>query len=151
MRPWGRVLVVATIVTTFLAIVASFASFCGLFAVSFAALMWVILLMYYLKTTSRLKESLDVLISEGERFSVLLRGDTEADFDRCEDLIQQWTMSVDRVMKGTEYELSWKSNVGLVPPEDLSALTGRFLLVFAAERNYMAQRLRRLKEIRDSL
>ncbi len=144
-------LVVATIVLTALATVAWFASFWGLFAVSFAVLMWVILFMYYLITTSRLKKSLDELISEGEWVSVLLRGSTDADVDRCEDHIQQWNISVDKVLKGTEYEQSWKSNVGLVSPEDLSGLVGKYVVVFAAQRNYMALRLSRLKEIRDSL
>ncbi len=89
-------------------------------------------------------------MSKGEWIQARLTGSTEADYDRCEDHIQQWTMSVDSVLKGTEYEYIWKSNTGLVTPEDLSGLVG-LPLRFAAERNYMAQRLSRLKEIIDGL
>lgn len=146
----GQVLVIVTMTATAFAIVASFASFWGLWAISSAVLMWVILFIYDLITTSRLKKSLDKLMSEGEWVRALLTGDTEADYDRCEDHILQWNTSVDSVLNGTEYDLKWKSNVGLVPPEDLSGLVG-LPVQFAAERNYMALRLSRLKEIRDSL
>ena len=146
-------LIVGTIVLTAALILALILSFCLWLSAPIAVLavsMWVTSVLYYLETAYRTKNKLDKLMLEGERIRVILGGNTEADYDRGEDHTQQWNVSVDRVMKGTEYEQSWKSSIGLTIPEDLSGLVG-LPLRFAAQRNYMAQRLSRLKEIRDGL
>jgi len=157
MKRWGHVLVVATIVLTAFAILSSFLWFSGtnykvaVFSVyALAVIVWVILILYYLETISRLKKNLDKLITKGEWIRGIMGGDTDTDFDRNEDHIQQWALSVAGVLKGTEYEQDWKRNVGLVVPEELPEVLG-LTLRFLAQRKHMAQRLSRLREIRDSL
>lgn len=93
---------------------------------------------------------MDGLISKGEWIKARLTGKTEADIDRYDLRIREWDKSIEKVLKGTEYEHSWRSNVGLTNQDDEAQFVGleKFLTV---DSNYMYKRLARLKEIKDSL
>ncbi|MFC1870581.1 hypothetical protein ACFLYE_04880, partial [Chloroflexota bacterium] len=99
---------------------------------------------------SKLRKNLDTLISNGEWVRARLSGNTEVDVERCDLKVKEWDKSVERALKGTEYEHSWISGVGLTNPEDESQLSG-FDWHFAVHRNYMFKCLIQLKKIRDSL
>ncbi len=149
-------LVVVTLVLTALGILAIFLWLGGtnqgvaIILLILPVAMWVILIVCYLETISRLRKNLDNILQKGEWISARLTGNTESEFDKYELKIQEWDASVEKVLKGTEYEHSWKSNIGLTKPENELGLVG-LENFFTVLRNYMALRLTRLKEIRDSL
>ena len=116
-----------------------------------AIFMWVMLIICYLSTIARLRKDLDELISKGEWISTRLTGDTVADIDKHELRLQEWDVSITKVLKGTEYENSWRSNVGLTKPEDESHSQGLERLLLNTQKNYVALRLTRLMEIKSSL
>lgn len=127
-----------------------FSDTCRYAVIGTAVILWVILILYYLKNTGSLKNNLVVLISSGERILTRLTGDTEADIDKHEEQIREWDASVINVLKGTEYEKSWTLDVGLENPENelKPVLLARMLVI---QRNYTHRRLKRLEEIRISL
>ena len=156
MRWWGRVLVSVTILLTGLGILLTLLSFRGttrtvaIVLISIAILAWVILILCYLETISRLRKNLDGLITKGVWIKARLTSTSEATYDKYSSMIREWVESVDKTLKGTEYEHSWRFDVGLTNPEDESQLVVLERLN-AVDRNYMFRRLTRLKEIRDSL
>ena len=118
-----------------------------------AVFAWIILIVYYLHTMSELRQALDDLIQDGERIKSRQTDPpevTEALIDRYESMMVEWDTRVAEVLDGTEWEKSYKETTGFVKPEDESSedYLERFLKI---GRNYMALRLAKLKEIRDSL
>jgi len=150
MRRWGRLIVIAAILATILAIISKILSWNGIWITILAVIMWTVLLLSYLITIARLRRELDIQIEKGVWIKARLTSTSEATYDKYSSMIREWVESVDKTLKGTEYEHSWKFDVGLTNPEDESQLVVLERLN-AVDRNYMFRRLTRLKEIRDSL
>jgi len=154
MRPWGRPLVVATLLATGMTIVSPWLWFSGTItqnAVIYVTVaLWITLILYYIAKPARLKSNLVSLIAKGEGILARLTGNTETDIDRHELRLREWDASAAKVLKGTEYEKSWTSDVGLANPEDEFQLVG-LAKMLTTQRNYMYRRLQRLEEIKNSL
>lgn len=152
MRRWGRVLVVVAIMATILAIISPFTNqkIPILWAVVVCACMWGLLILSYLEITWQMKKNLSNLIARGEYILARLTGEGWEIIDRYQLLIDEWVSQVENVLKGTEYEKSWKSNTGLVKPESEEQETDikQYLAVI---RNYMTLRITRLQEIKEKL
>ena len=153
MKWWGNLLVIAALVFTAVAIFVLFVN-AGLIAKAWfggcAISLWLILIIVYLSSISELKRKLDELIVGGERIKSRQTDKTEASIDRYDSMMTDWDGKVDKVLKGTEWEKSYKFTTGFTKPENESSqdYLENFLVI---GRNYMALRLTKLKEIRDSL
>ena len=153
MKWWGKVLAIAALVFTALA-VAYWLVAPNMIAKAWfggtAIFLWLIFFICYFSGVADLKGNLDVLIIKGERIKSRITGGSEADIDRCELMIQEWDERVHKILKGTEWVQYYESTTGLTKPEDesLGDLIQQHLTV---RRNWMALRLTRLKEIRDKL
>ncbi len=96
-----------------------------------------------------IRRELDTLIARGEWIQARLTATTEAAYDQSDSYIRDWTESVQKKIKNTEDGGIFLSNAGLpkIEPEGLTALAQ----LNNVNKKYMANRLSRLKEIRDKL
>ena len=150
---WGSVLVVFVFVTTavFLFFLVVYPNTNGriLFG-GIAILLWLSLLICYYGGMANLKRKLDDLILKGERVKSRIVIKSDEDIDRCERLVQAWDEDSYQILKGTEWERSYKSITGLTKLE--SETSGDFAAnTISVYKNYMTLRLMKLKEIRDRL
>ena len=161
MRWWGRVLVKAVILLTAFAIPAAILivplwaygmlyRVATVATISTAVVSWALLILFYLALIFKVKRELNVIITKGVWISDRLGGNTEHAIDKNEGRIRDWDTSIEKVLKGTEYEYNWRDNTGLSKPEDESKVQG-LEKALTVQRNYITLRILRLQVIRDSL
>jgi hypothetical protein len=99
---------------------------------------------------SKLKRVLNKLIQEGVHIQATLTRSDDASLFRYDDKLTDWETSIAQALKGTEYEQLWRDNIGLNKPEDETKVTG-YKQELVINRNFVALRLQRLREIQDKL
>jgi len=158
---WGNIFILVTFGFTVLAIICWVLLGFGMewfkpWVASFtilATVAWAILFIWYLDSMSTLRQSLDELIQNGEHIKARqlnIPTVTEAFIDKYQEKMSEWDGCVETILKGTEWENSYKETIGFVKPDDESS-GDHLVRILKADRNYMTLRLTKLKEIRDSL